>query len=80
MSTPPAISWLACVCRGAWNVISDMPIRWPGPTLVPPKLPSVAFPGAFPAKAFVARLPTQVRASILALFGGAVMVYGTLRR
>jgi uncharacterized membrane protein YfcA len=42
----------------------------------------VAFPGAFLAKAFVARLPIQVHTTILdavVLFGGAVMVFGALR-
>jgi len=43
----------------------------------------VAFPGAFLAKAFVARLPIHVHTAILdavVLFGGAVMVYGALTR
>jgi uncharacterized membrane protein YfcA len=42
----------------------------------------IAFPGAFLAKAFVARLPIHVHAYILdavVLFGGAVMVIGALR-
>jgi len=41
----------------------------------------VAFPGAFLAKAFVARLPIHVHTAILdavVLLGGAVMVYGAL--
>jgi uncharacterized membrane protein YfcA len=43
----------------------------------------VAFPGAFLAKAFVARLPIHVHTVILdavVLFGGAVMVFGAFRR
>jgi hypothetical protein len=43
----------------------------------------VAFPGAFLAKAFVARLPLHVHTAILdavVLFGGAVMVFGALTR
>ena len=43
----------------------------------------VAFPGAFLAKAFVARLPLHVHTAILdavVLFGGAVMVVGALGR
>jgi uncharacterized membrane protein YfcA len=43
----------------------------------------VAFPGAFLAKSFVARLPIHVHGHILdavVLFGGAVMVYGALTR
>ena len=39
----------------------------------------MAFPGAFLAKAFVARLPIHVHTAILdavVLFGGAVMVFG----
>jgi uncharacterized membrane protein YfcA len=43
----------------------------------------VAFPGAFLAKAFVARLPIHVHTAILdavVLFGGAVMVLGALGR
>jgi hypothetical protein len=39
----------------------------------------VAFPGAFLAKAFVARLPLHVHTAILdavVLFGGAAMVVG----
>ena len=43
----------------------------------------VAFPGAFLAKAFVARLPIHVHTAILdavVLFGGAVMVFGAFRR
>jgi len=41
----------------------------------------VAFPGAFLAKAFVARLPVHVHTRILdgvVLLGGAVMVFGAL--
>jgi uncharacterized membrane protein YfcA len=41
----------------------------------------VAFPGAFLAKAFVARMPIHVHTAILdavVLFGGAVMVFGAL--
>ena len=41
----------------------------------------VAFPGAFLAKAFVARLPIHVHTAILdavVLLGGAVMVFGAL--
>jgi hypothetical protein len=43
----------------------------------------VAFPGAFLAKAFVARLPIHVHTAILdavVLIGGAVMVIGALAR
>jgi hypothetical protein len=43
----------------------------------------VAFPGAFLARAFVARLPLNVHTAILdavVLFGGAVMVFGALSR
>ena len=43
----------------------------------------VAFPGAFLAKAFVARLPLHVHTAILdavVLFGGAVMVIGAFYR
>ena len=43
----------------------------------------VAFPGAFLAKAFVARLPIHVHTAILdavVLLGGAVMVFGALTR
>jgi uncharacterized membrane protein YfcA len=43
----------------------------------------VAFPGAFLAKAFVMRLPLHVHSAILdavVLIGGAVMVFGALRR
>ena len=43
----------------------------------------VAFPGAFLAKAFVARLPIHVHTAILdavVLLGGAVMVIGALMR
>ena len=43
----------------------------------------VAFPGAFLAKAFVARLPLHVHTAILdavVLIGGAVMVYGAFAR
>ena len=43
----------------------------------------VAFPGAFLAKSFVARLPIHVHAYILdavVLFGGVAMVYGALTR
>jgi hypothetical protein len=43
----------------------------------------VAFPGAFLAKAFVARLPLHVHTAILdavVLIGGAVMIIGAFRR
>jgi len=43
----------------------------------------VAFPGAFLARAFVARMPIHVHTAILdavVLFGGAVMVFGALGR
>ena len=43
----------------------------------------VAFPGAFLAKAFVARLPLHVHTAILdavVLIGGVVMVFGAFRR
>jgi uncharacterized membrane protein YfcA len=43
----------------------------------------VAFPGAFLAKAFVARLPLHVHTAILdavVLLGGAVMIVGAFRR
>jgi hypothetical protein len=43
----------------------------------------VAFPGAFLAKAFVARLPIHMHTAILdavVLFGGAVMVFGALMK
>jgi uncharacterized membrane protein YfcA len=43
----------------------------------------VAFPGAFLAKAFVARLPLRVHTAILdavVLIGGAVMIFGAFRR
>jgi uncharacterized membrane protein YfcA len=43
----------------------------------------VAFPGAFLAKAFVARLPLHVHTAILdvvVLIGGAVMIFGAFRR
>jgi hypothetical protein len=43
----------------------------------------VAFPGAFLARAFVARLPIHVHGAILdavVLFGGAVMVVGAIYR
>jgi uncharacterized membrane protein YfcA len=43
----------------------------------------VAFPGAFLARAFVARLPIHMHTAILdavVLFGGAVMVFGALTK
>jgi uncharacterized membrane protein YfcA len=43
----------------------------------------VAFPGAFLAKAFVARLPLRIHTAILdavVLIGGAVMIFGAFRR
>jgi uncharacterized membrane protein YfcA len=43
----------------------------------------VAFPGAFLARAFVARMPLRVHAAILdavVLIGGAVMIFGAFRR
>jgi hypothetical protein len=43
----------------------------------------VAFPGAFLAKTFVARMPLHVHSAILdavVLIGGAVMVIGAFRR
>jgi uncharacterized membrane protein YfcA len=43
----------------------------------------VAFPGAFLAKAFVARMPLHVHTAILdavVLFGGAVMVFGAVTK
>ena len=43
----------------------------------------VAFPGAFLARAFVARLPVHVHTAILdavVLFGGAVMVFSALTK
>lgn len=43
----------------------------------------VAFPGAFLARAFVAKLPIHVHTAILdavVLFGGALMVFGALAR
>ena len=43
----------------------------------------VAFPGAFLAKAFVARMPLHVHTAILdavVLFGGAVMVFGAVSK
>jgi hypothetical protein len=43
----------------------------------------VAFPGAFLARSFVARLPLKVHSAILdavVLFGGAVMIVGALLR
>jgi uncharacterized membrane protein YgdD (TMEM256/DUF423 family) len=42
----------------------------------------VAFPGAFLAKAFVARLPLRIHTAILdavVLIGGAVMILGAFR-
>jgi uncharacterized membrane protein YfcA len=46
-------------------------------------LGSIAFPGVFLAKAFIARMPVHVHTAILdavVLFGGAVMVYGAVWR
>jgi len=43
----------------------------------------VAFPGAFLAKAFVARMPLHVHTAVLdavVLFGGAVMVFGAVTK
>jgi uncharacterized membrane protein YfcA len=43
----------------------------------------IAFPGAFLARAFVARLPIHMHSAILdavVLIGGAVMIYGAFRR